>query len=164
MYIHRCIYFSSCSYLLTMPFLFAMQVADRPEGEVIYDAMVYEKMRMKKPDLSQPQPQQFPEYFGHAQEARDAYCATVMARHPEVEDPLSVETDEESLLLSSHGLPHGRLEWMNAAVKHSLTTSFTKVKATNTSAPIPPRRQSRRPTYDVSFHHLSYFRSCMAKC
>ena len=164
MYIHRCIYFSSCSYLLTMPFLFAMQAENAAPGEVTYDAYVYERMRMKKPDQSQPQPQQFPEYFGHAQEARDAYCDVMMAHHPEVDDPLSVETDEESLLLSSCGLGHGRLNFMNAAVKHSLSTTFTKVKATNTSVPIPPRRQSRRPTYDVSFHHLSYFRSCMPKC
>ena len=89
----------------------------------------------------------------------------VRARHPEVDDPLEVETDEESLLLSSRGLGHGRLNFMNAAVKHSLSTTYTRVKAVNTSdSPILPRRRPSRPTHDLSFHHLSYFRSCMAKC
>ena len=148
-----------------MTFIFVMQAAEAPEGEVLYDARVYEKMRMKRPDLSQPQPQQYPEYFGNAKAGIEGYCDMVRARHPEVDDPLEVETDQESLLLSSGGLPHGRLDFMNAAVKPSLSTTYTHVKATNTSdTPLPPRRQPRRPTYDVSFHHLSYFRSCMAKC
>ena len=141
-----------------------MQVAEVREGEVIHDALVYDKMRMKKPDLGEPQPS-FPVYFGNAQEDMKNYCDMVQARHPEVEDPLNVETDEESLLLSSRWLGHGHLNFMNAAVKHSLSTTYTCVKAVNTSdTPIPPRCQPRRPTYDVSFHHLSYFRSCMAKC
>src|SRR3954470_11218423 len=63
MYIHRCIYFSSCYYFIRMKFIFVMQVAELQEGEVLHDARVYEKMRMKKPNLSLPQPQQFPEYF-----------------------------------------------------------------------------------------------------
>ena len=85
------------------------------------------------------------------------------ARHPEVEYPLEVETDEELLLLSSEGLKHGRLNFMNAAVKHSLSTTYTRVKVVNTSDnPIPPRRRSSRPTDDVSvprFRPLSGFRS-----
>ena len=97
-----------------MTFIFVMQAAEAPEGEVLYDARVYEKMRMKRPDLTLPQPN-WPEYFGNAKEAIDDYCDMVKARHPEV------ETDEESLLLSSRGLGHGRLNFMNAAVKHSLS-------------------------------------------
>ena len=140
-----------------------MQVAEAREGEVIHDALVYEKMRMKKPDLTQPQPN-WPEYFGNAKEGIVDYCNMVKARHPEVSGPLDVDTDE-SLLLSSHGLGHGRLNFMNAAVKHSLSTTYTRVKAVNTSdIPLPPHRQPRQPTYDVSFYHLSYFCSCMAKC
>ena len=138
-----------------MTFIFVMQVAEAPEGEVLYDARVYEKMRMKRPDLTLPQPN-WPEYFGNAKEAIDDYCDTVKARHPEVEDPLNAETDEESLLLSGHGLEHGRTKFLNAAVKHTLTTTFTRLKAglTSDSPPIPPRRQPRRPTYDVSFPHF----------
>ena len=137
-------------------------MSEENEGEVVHDALVYEKMRMKKPDLTQPQPN-WPQYFGNAKEGIDDYCDMVKARHPEVEDPLAVETDEESLLLSSRGLGHGRLNFMNAAVKHSLSTTYTRVKAVNTSdTPIPPRRRHRRPTYDVSvprFRPLSGFRS-----
>jgi len=132
-----------------------MQVAQAGEGEVIYDALVYEKMRMMKPDLREPQPS-LPMYFGDAQEHIKNYCDMVQARHPEVEDPLNAETDEESLLLSGHGLEHGRTKFLNAAVKHTLTTTFTRLKAglTSDSPPIPPRRRPRRPTYDVSFRHF----------
>ena len=115
--VNTLIYFSSCSYLIRITFLFAMQVSERSEGEVITDAMVYDKMRMKRPDLSQPQP--YAEYFGNAKEAITEYCRVVQERHPEVADPLEVETDEEALLLSSRGLGHGRLDFMNAAVKHN---------------------------------------------
>ena len=142
-----------------MTFIFVMQAAERPQGEVLYDAYVYERIRMKRPDLSQPQPQRYPEYFGNAKEAMDDYCDMVKARHPEVEYPLELETDEESLLLSSRGLGHDRLNFMNAAVKDSLSTTYTRVKPVNTSdSPIQPRR----PTYDVSvsrFRPLSGFRS-----
>ena len=93
---------------------------------------------MKRPDLTLPQPN-WPEYFGNAKEAIDDYCDMVKARHPEVDDPLEAETDEESLLLSSGGLPHGRLDFMNAVVKPSLTTTYTRVKATNTSDTPPSR-------------------------
>jgi hypothetical protein len=56
MYIHgtTCIYFPSCSYLICITFLFAMQVAEAQPGEEIHDVMVYDKMRRKKPDASAP--------------------------------------------------------------------------------------------------------------
>ena len=50
--VNTLIYFPSCSYLICITFLFAMQVSERPEGELITDAMMYDKMRMKRPDLS----------------------------------------------------------------------------------------------------------------
>jgi hypothetical protein len=53
----------------------------------------------------------------------------VQSRHPEVDDPRRAETDEESLVLSGHGLQHGRLKVLYTKVKHSLTTSFTRLKA-----------------------------------
>ena len=143
---------------------FVMQVSELKEGEVIHDPLIYEKMRMKRPDLKKPQPN-WPEYYGNAQEGIQDYCDMVKARHPVVDDPLDVEADEESLILSGRGLKHGRLNFMNAVAKHTLSMNYTRLKAVNTSDnPIPPHRQPRRPTYDVSFHHLSYFRSCMAKC
>ena len=55
-----------------MTFLFAMQVSEAPEWSVIHDPLVYEKMRMKRPDLTLPQPN-WPEYFGNAKESIDDY-------------------------------------------------------------------------------------------
>ncbi|XP_071680701.1 uncharacterized protein [Lolium perenne] len=139
-----------------------------PEEEMS-DLEIYNKMRLKKPDLSQPQPS-LPEYFGTYAEDVENYCEMVRHRHPEVDDPMSAEVDEESLVLSSGGLPHGRLAMLNKAVKHTLTTTFTRLKAglTKDSPPLPPRRRARQqPAYDVSFPHfhpLSDFRSYIAKC
>ena len=122
------------------------------------------RLNKKARDLSLPQPQEAV-YFGTAKEDIGKYCATVMARHPEVEKPMEVETDEESLLLSGGGLPHGHLPCLNKKVKPTLTTSYTRLKAglPKDSPLIPPPRQPRRSTGrdDVSFPHfhpLSDFR------
>ena len=144
----------------------ALQEADI--GEPVSDMQAWERMKMKKIDLSEPQPS-LPEYFGSSQEDLLSYCSTVQGFHPEVDDPIHAETDEESLVLSSHGLQHGRLKILNKKVKPTLTTSFTRLRATHPADghPIPPRSQPRRSRYDVSFphfHHLYDFRSCMAKC
>jgi hypothetical protein len=125
-------------------------------------------MRRKKPVASAP-PDAAPQYYGNAGEHIEDYYQMVQSHHPEVDDPRRAETDEESLVLSGHGLQHGHLKVLNTKVKHSLTTSFTRLKAVLTpdSAPIPPRDQPRRPKYDVSFPHfhpLCDFRSDMAKC
>jgi hypothetical protein len=145
-----------------------MQVAEAPPGEEIHNIMVYDMMRRKKPDASVPL-DSLPEYYGNAREHIEDYYRMVQSRHPEVDDPRHAETDKESLVLSGHGLHHGRLKVLNTKVKHTLTTSFTRLKVVLTpdSAPIPPRDQPRRPKYDVSFPHfhpLCDFRSCMAKC
>jgi hypothetical protein len=114
--------------------------------------MVYDMMRRKKPDASAP-PDSLPEYYDNAGEHIENYYQMVKSRHPEVDDPRRVETDEGSLVLSGHGLQHDRLKVLNTKVKHTLTTSFTRLKAilTPDSAPILPRDQPRRPKYDVSF-------------
>jgi len=137
--------------------------------------MVFDAMRMDKKarDLSLPQPQ-LPMYYGHAGENIENYCETVQKRHPHVERPMLEETDEESLLLSGGGLPHGRLPCLNAKVKPTLTTSYTRLKASlpSDSTLIPPRRQTRASTFrdpmaDVSFPHShppSNFCYYMVKC
>ena len=162
-------YFPSGSKLVLTTFPFAMQRAALGPEEEMSDLEIYNKMRLKKPDLSQPQPS-LPEYFGTYAEDVENYCEMVRHRHPEVDDPMSAEVDEESLVLSSGGLPHGRLAMLNKAVKHTLTTTFTRLKAglTKDSPPLPPHRRARQqPAYDVSFPHfhpLSDFRSYIAKC
>jgi hypothetical protein len=120
--------FPSCSYFIRITFLFAMQVAEALPGEEIHDVMVYDMMRRKKPVASAP-PDAAPQYYGNAGEHIEDYCQIVQSRHLEVDDPRCAETDEESLVLSGHGLQHGRLKVLNAKVKHSLTTSFTRLKA-----------------------------------
>lgn len=143
-----------------------MQVAEAQPGEVIHDVAVYEMMRRKKPNYSEPQPS-LPVYFGTAQNDLGNYSTMVKARHPHVDDPIHAEIDEESLVLSGHGLQHGRLKILNKKVKPTLSTSFSRLKATYPAdgPPIPPRGQPRRSAEDVSFsrfHHLYDFCSCMA--
>ena len=156
--------FPSCFYLLRMTFLFAMQDADR--GEVSSELQSWKKMKEKKRDLSKPQPQ-LPEYYNNANENLERYSTTFQSFHPEVDDPLSQEVDERSMVLSGHGRPHGRNLFLQNVVRPSM--SFTQAKATlpDGSPLIAPRRRPRRPTStDVSFSHfhpLSDIRSCMAK-
>ena len=92
----------------------------------------------------------------------------VKSRHPEVDDPLSIPVDEESLVLSGRGRPHGRYPFLNKAVKPTPATSYTRLKHTLTAdSPQPRPRPARPPAYDVSFPHfhpLSGFPSYMAKC
>ena len=90
------IYFPSFPYLIRITFLFTMQGADT--GEPKTDLEVWQKTKEKNPDLEKPQPQR-PEYFGSSQEDLQAYCKTVKAFHPEVDDPLSEEVDERSVYI-----------------------------------------------------------------
>ena len=54
---------------------------------------------MKKPDLSQPQPQ-LPEYFGTAQEDGAKYLEAMVTFNPELEDPRTAEPDDKALVVS----------------------------------------------------------------
>ena len=153
------------SFVIRITLLFAMQVAEAPPGVVLHDAQIYDMMRTKqKPNPALPQPQ----YYGNAKAAKEDYCDMVKSRHPEVDDPLSIPVDEESLVLSGHGRPHGRFPFLNKAVKPTHSTSYTRLKHTLTAdSPQPRPRPARPPAYDVSFPHfhpLSGFPSYMAKC
>ena len=129
-------------------------------------------MHKEARDLSLPQPQ-LPMYYGDAGEKMEKYYEKYRERHPHVDFPKYEETDEESLLLSGGGLPHGRLPCLNAKVMPTLSTSYTRLKASlpKDSPLIPPPRQTRASTYrdpmnDVSFPHshpLSNFCYYMAK-
>jgi hypothetical protein len=137
------------SFVVRLTFLFAMQVAEAPPGVVLHDAQIYDMMRTKqKPNPALPQPQ----YYGNAKAAKEDYCDMVKSRHPEVDDPLSIPVDEESLVLSGHGRPHGRFPFLNKAVKPTPATSYTRLKHTLTAdSPQPRPRPARPPAYDVSF-------------
>src|SRR3954469_14589396 len=118
----------------------------------------WDSMRMKKPDLSQPQPQ-LPEYFGTAQEDGAKYLEAMVGFNPELEDPRTAEPDERALVVSGGGLQHGRLKVMNKMIPRTPTLSLTRIKATlgaDDPAP-PPRRPPSTPGYDVSFSHFHPF-------
>jgi hypothetical protein len=151
--------------LIRITFLFAMHLAEAPPGEEIHDPQIYDMMRTKtKPNPALPQPQ----YYDNAKAAKDDYCDMVRSRHPYVDDPLLMPTDEESLVLSGHGSRHGRYPFLNKVVKPTPAMSYTRLKHTLTAdIPKPRPRPARPPAYDVSFPHFhppSDFPSYMAKC
>ncbi|KAK1685633.1 hypothetical protein QYE76_046481 [Lolium multiflorum] len=80
----------------------------------------------------------------------------VRSRHPEVDDPLRIPTDAESLVLSGHGRPHGRFPFLNKAVKPTPATSYTRLKHTLTAdSPQPRPRPARPPAYDEMMISMS---------
>ena len=139
---------------------FPMQEA--ASGEQLSDMSTWKKMKQKKLDLSEPQPS-LPKYYGTAETDLDAYCTTFSELYPEVDDPLEQETDETALILSGHGMEHGRPRVLSAVVRPGRT--LTQVKATiPAGTTIPPPRQPRQ-SRDVSlshYHPLSDIPSCMA--
>ena len=151
------IYFPSRLFLLgTHNISLAMQ--EEKLGRPVADFESWDSMRMKKPDLSQPQPQ-LPEYFGTAQEDGAKYLEVMVALNPEVEDPRTAEPDERALVVSGGGLQHGRLRVMDKMTPRTPTLSLTRIKATlgaDDPAP-PPRRRPSQPGYDVSFSHFHPF-------
>ncbi|KAK1669701.1 hypothetical protein QYE76_057860 [Lolium multiflorum] len=132
------------------------KVAEAAPGVVLHDAQIYDMMRTKqKPNPALPQPQ----YYGNAKAAKEDYCDMVLSRHPEVDDPLSMPTDEESLVLSGRGRRHGRYPFLNKAVKPTPATSYTRLKHTLTAdSPQPRPRPARPPAYDPEFE--AAFEAC----
>ena len=144
--------FCHVSYLIRITFLFVMQVAKAKPGEVITEMIAYDKYRSKRKDPKLTEPQ-LPEYYGNAGEHIGDYITEMKEKYPHLDFPLEEETDDDVVLLSGHGLEHGRTKCLNPVIRPRLTTSFTRLKSTRSSdsPPIPPRRQSRTSTHDVSF-------------
>ena len=139
----------------------AMQEADT--GEPVTDMQAWEKMKIKKLDLSQPQPS-LPVYFGSAKENIDRYCSTFIGFNPEVDKPMQHATDKRALVLAGHGWEHGRLPCLDAVIPRTPDLGLTRIKATLTAddPPVLPPRQPSRAHPDVSFsqlHSLSDIRS-----
>ena len=84
----------------------------------------WQKMKQKKPDLSQPQPS-IPMYYGRAETDLSNYCTTFQGYHPEVDNPLREEVDENAIVLSGRGRPHGRNRLLEKVVKP--TSSYTRL-------------------------------------
>ena len=132
----------------------------------VTELLAWQHMRRKKPDLSKPQPS-LPEYYGTAESDLSDYCNMVQTLHPEVDDPIRVETDDNSLVLAGHGRQHGRQRILEKVRRPTATLTRLKATLPAGSPPIPPRRQPRPSTHgDVRFcyiHPLSVIHSCMAK-
>src|SRR3954466_1738512 len=127
-------------------------------GRPVGDFEAWDSMRMKKPDLSQPQPQ-LPEYFGTAQEDCARYLEVMVGFNPELEDARTAEPDERALVVSGGGLQHGRQRVMDKMTPRTPTLSLTRIKATlgaDDPAP-PPRRRPSQLGYDVSSSHFHPF-------
>ena len=128
----------------------AMQEADI--GEPVSDMQAWERMKMKKIDLSEPQPS-FPEYYGTDEEDIDRYVESFKGLNPEVDRPLEHDTDERAMVLAGHGWEHGRLPCLSAVIPRTPELGLTRIKATLTAddPPVLPPRQPSRARPDVSF-------------
>ena len=138
----------------------ALQEADL--GEPLTDMQTWERMKMKKPNFSEPQPSQ-PDYFGTAKEGLKAYVETFKGINPEVDNPLEHDIDERAVVLAGNGWEHGRPLMLSAVLTRTSELGLSRVKATLTAddPPVLPRRPSRaRPDVSFSqFHSLSDIRS-----
>lgn len=120
------------------------------------DYEVWEMMKQKKPDMSQPQPS-LPEFYGTAKEDGANYLEAFTGFHPEVEDPRAAETDERAVVVAGRGREHGRFKILDRVIPRTPALSLTRIKATLTAddPAIPPRRPSRAND-DVSFSHFHH--------
>lgn len=127
-------------------------------NQPLTDMETWEKMRMKRPDLSQPQPS-LPEYFGTAKEDKDNYCTAFLDYNPEVDDPMRQETDVRALVVGGHGRENGRFRCLNQVTPRTPELSLTRIKATLTAdgPAVPPPRRLPRARADVSFLNLIIF-------
>ena len=124
----------------------------------VSDMQAWERMKMKKPDLSEPQPS-LPTYYNNADENISNYVESFRGLNPEVDDPLEHDTDERALVLAGHGWEHGRLTCLTAVTPRTPELGLVRVKATLTAddPPVMPPRQPSRARPDVSFPHFHSF-------
>ena len=96
------------------------------------DMQVWERMKMKKPDLSEPQPS-LPTFYNNADQSIKAYKEVFTGLNPEVDDPLEHDTDHRALILAGHGWEHGRSLCLNAVTPHTPDLGLVRIKATLTA-------------------------------
>ncbi|XP_051215695.1 uncharacterized protein [Lolium perenne] len=111
-------------------------------GEPLTEVGGWQKMKLKQPDLSQPQPS-LPEYFGYAEEELDKYCSAFKGLHPEVDDPIEQETDLTAIMVAGRGSEHGRTKLLSGVIKPQRT--LTQIRSTLTAGdpPVAPPRHRR---------------------
>jgi hypothetical protein len=100
-------------------------------------------MKLKSPDLSEPQPS-LPEYFGDAGEKLDKYYTVFKGFHPEVDDPLEEETDEVAVMVAGHDMDIGHTTVICP------TRTLMQIKSTLT-VDHPPIAPPSQPRCDINF-------------
>jgi hypothetical protein len=116
-------------------------------GEPLTEVGGWQKMKLKQPDLSQPQPS-LPEYYGFAEEELDKYCSVFKGLHPEVDDPIEQETDLTAIMVAGSGAEHGRTKLLSGVIKPQRTLTQIRSTLTTGDPPVAPPRHRRT---DVSF-------------
>ncbi|KAK1645388.1 hypothetical protein QYE76_063193 [Lolium multiflorum] len=99
-------------------------------GEPLTEVGGWQKMKLKQPDLSQPQPS-LPEYFGYAEEELEKYCSAFKGLHPEVDDPIEQETDLTAIMVAGRSAEHGRTKLLCGVIKPQRT--LTQIRSTLTA-------------------------------
>jgi hypothetical protein len=124
-----------------------LAVQEAELGEPLTEVGGWQKMKLKQPDLSQPQPS-LPEYYGFAEEELDKYCSVFKGLHPEVDDPIEQETDLTAIMVAGSGSEHGRTKLLSGVIKPQRT--LTQIRSTLTAGDPPVAPPQHRRT-DVSF-------------
>ena len=158
MYIHGTTYIFLVMFLPGMRNISLAMQESITGNQPLTDMETWEKMRMKRPDPSEPQPS-LPQYFGTAKEDLDNYRTAFLGFNPEVDDPIAQETDVRALVVGGHGRENGRFRCLNQVIPHTPELSLTRVKSTLTAdGPIvPPPRRLPRARADVSFLNFIIF-------
>jgi hypothetical protein len=99
----------------------------RKFGVMPTDMEVWLAMRRVAPDLSEPQPS-LPRYYYTTEEDYSSYSKTLQGFNPKVDEPMSVEVHENSLIVSERGRQHGRYRILNEVIQPSMTLTCVKVK------------------------------------
>ncbi|XP_071675702.1 uncharacterized protein [Lolium perenne] len=112
-------------------------------------------MKLKQPDLSQPQPS-LPEYYGFAEEELDKYCSVFKGLHPEVDDPIEQETDLTAIMVAGSGAEHGRTKLLSGVIKPQRT--LTQIRSTLTAGdpPVAPPRHRRTDAHFEAAYAAAY--------
>ncbi|XP_071675773.1 uncharacterized protein [Lolium perenne] len=112
-------------------------------------------MKLKQPDLSQPQPS-LPEYYGFAEEELDKYCSVFKGLHPEVDDPIEQETDLTAIMVAGSGSEHGRTKLLSGVIKPQRT--LTQIRSTLTAGdpPVAPPRHRRTDAHFEAAYAAAY--------
>ena len=128
---------------------FAMQEVKL--GRPVQELEAWEMMKVVKPGPTEPLDAP-PKYFGKAKEKKELYCEAFTKLHPDVDDPMSQETDEVAMMVAGHGTPHDRPLFLSGSFKPQ--RNYTQIKATLPSDSYSISSRPAHPQPDVSHPHF----------